>query len=71
MNEFIAPILNIGFLVLAFGLALLLALCVYIYIRYGRTPSITIPSSIMVIVFFIIAIAAAYSTVQKLIDLYA
>ncbi len=71
MNEIVISSIRIGFLVIAFAMALVLALCVYIYIRYGRTPSITIMSSALVVVFFIIAIFAAFSTLQNLISLYA
>jgi hypothetical protein len=71
MNEFIIPAANIIFLVASFGLALLLALSVYIYVRYGRTPSVTIPSSIMVIVFFVVAVLIAYNTLQNIIQNYA
>ncbi len=69
--ELISPILNIAFLIIIGAIALLLALCVYIYIRYGRTPSVTITSSILVVVFFIIAAVAAFVTLQNFISYYA
>ncbi len=71
MNDLIPTVINIVFLIIIGALSLLLALCVYIYVRYGRTPSITITSSIVIVIIFISAVFAALTTTQKIISLYA
>ena len=71
MDPLIALIINIVFLVIVGAMGLLLALCIYIYVRYGRTQSITISSSLMVIAIFLIAVTTAYTTLQAIISLYA
>lgn len=71
MPDIIPPILTGAYLIIIAFFALILALSVYIYVRYGRTPSITITSSVMVIVFFLIAVLTAYASLNNLIALYA
>lgn len=66
----ISTVLNIVFLVVTAALGILLALCIYIYVRYGRTRSITIASSIVAAVIFLIGTAAAHSALQAVISLY-
>jgi hypothetical protein len=71
MNPLFGQIINIVFLVIIGALALLLALASYIYIRYGRTPSITITSSLMVMGIFLLAAIIAFNSLQQVISLYA
>lgn len=71
MSEILPLIVNIAFLVLVTGFALVLALCIYIYVRYGRTRGVTIPSSLLVIAFFMMAVITAYASLQNLMSLAA
>lgn len=67
----LSSILNLVFLVVIGVFTIVSLLAVYVYIRYGRTLTITLASSAVFLVLYLIAVIAAYTTLQNLIDLYA
>ena len=67
----LSTILNIAFLILIGVFTIVSLLAVYVYIRYGRTRTITLVSGAVFIVLYLIGVLAAYAALTNLIDTYA
>ncbi len=66
----LSTIFHIAFFIVIGVFSIVSLLAVYIYIRYGRTLSITLASSAAFAILMLIGFASAFVSLQNLLELY-